>query len=276
MTAGVVYLPQWRPEAGRPADGSTGTDAAVWPGWGGSRDPRGPAVGGTGRPGTSWPGPGPRRCSGTSFVSLGGGAQAADPAAGRHAVAPRLTARRADVAGTATQVGAGAGRRPLHRARRRWTGPCALLGRRVASTPGGRAVAGAARRGRRRLHPRPARGRAGRAGADPAAALQARDRAEGRGGASEARFRAVFADAVVGIGIADVDGNILEVNPALCDMLGYPSEEIRQPHVRRVPAPGRRPGGLGGLSRTWSRAGASPSGWRSGTSARTARRSGPS
>ena len=60
------------------------------------------------------------------------------------------------------------------------------------------------------------------------AALHARDRARAALHASEARFRAVFTDAAVGIGIGDVAGNILEVNPALVDMLGYPIEEFRQ------------------------------------------------
>ncbi len=36
---------------------------------------------------------------------------------------------------------------------------------------------------------------------------------------SEARFRAVFAGAGVGIGIADVEGNVLEMNPLMADML---------------------------------------------------------
>ena len=60
------------------------------------------------------------------------------------------------------------------------------------------------------------------------AALHARDRARAALQASEARFRAVFTDAAVGIGIGDVAGNILEVNPALVDMLGYPAEEFRR------------------------------------------------
>jgi diguanylate cyclase (GGDEF)-like protein/PAS domain S-box-containing protein len=60
------------------------------------------------------------------------------------------------------------------------------------------------------------------------AALHARDRAESALEASEARFGAVFADAAVGIGIGDVAGHILDVNPALAEMLGYPPEEFRR------------------------------------------------
>ena len=47
----------------------------------------------------------------------------------------------------------------------------------------------------------------------------------------EARFRAVFSGAAVGIGVGDVDGRILDVNPALQKMLGYTVEEMRQRNV---------------------------------------------
>jgi diguanylate cyclase (GGDEF)-like protein/PAS domain S-box-containing protein len=53
------------------------------------------------------------------------------------------------------------------------------------------------------------------------AALTARAGAEDAARASEARFRAVFAGAAIGIGIGDTDGNILDANPALATMLGY-------------------------------------------------------
>jgi diguanylate cyclase (GGDEF)-like protein/PAS domain S-box-containing protein len=43
---------------------------------------------------------------------------------------------------------------------------------------------------------------------------------------SEARFRAVFADSGVGIGIADAGGEIVEVNQAMCDMFGYTAAEF--------------------------------------------------
>ncbi|MFJ2606445.1 MULTISPECIES: putative bifunctional diguanylate cyclase/phosphodiesterase [unclassified Streptomyces] len=45
--------------------------------------------------------------------------------------------------------------------------------------------------------------------------------------ASEARFRAVFEGAAIGIGIADLDGNILQVNKALLRMFGLSEETIR-------------------------------------------------
>nr|WP_322975443.1 EAL domain-containing protein [Actinacidiphila bryophytorum] len=52
------------------------------------------------------------------------------------------------------------------------------------------------------------------------AALNAKTEAESALAASEARFRAVFETAAVGIGIADLEGNVLEVNESLTRMLG--------------------------------------------------------
>jgi len=45
--------------------------------------------------------------------------------------------------------------------------------------------------------------------------------------ASEARFRAVFEGAAIGISIADLDGNILQVNKALLRMFGLPEPSLR-------------------------------------------------
>ncbi|MFF3611968.1 putative bifunctional diguanylate cyclase/phosphodiesterase [Streptomyces sp. NPDC002580] len=44
---------------------------------------------------------------------------------------------------------------------------------------------------------------------------------------SEARFRAVFEGAAIGIGIADLDGNILQVNDALLRMFGGSEQSMR-------------------------------------------------
>ena len=44
--------------------------------------------------------------------------------------------------------------------------------------------------------------------------------------ASEARFRALFDEAVVGIGIADAEGTILDVNRALCEMFRSRPDEM--------------------------------------------------
>ncbi|GAA2259436.1 GGDEF domain-containing protein [Streptomyces ruber] len=48
--------------------------------------------------------------------------------------------------------------------------------------------------------------------------------------ATEARFRAVFEGAAIGIGIADLDGNILQVNGALLRMFGGGSEQSLRGH----------------------------------------------
>ena len=45
---------------------------------------------------------------------------------------------------------------------------------------------------------------------------------------SEERFRAVFEGATVGIGVGDLQGRILNVNPALEQILGYPAREFRR------------------------------------------------
>jgi diguanylate cyclase (GGDEF)-like protein/PAS domain S-box-containing protein len=44
---------------------------------------------------------------------------------------------------------------------------------------------------------------------------------------AEVRFRRAFEDAPVGVAIADLDGRYVEVNRALCDMLGYDAEELK-------------------------------------------------
>ena len=57
--------------------------------------------------------------------------------------------------------------------------------------------------------------------------LIARARTEQALRASDARFRAVFSGAAVAIGIGDVQGALLDVNPALSAMLGYSADELR-------------------------------------------------
>ncbi|MEV6011355.1 EAL domain-containing protein [Streptomyces sp. NPDC051976] len=60
------------------------------------------------------------------------------------------------------------------------------------------------------------------------AALNAQTEAEGALAASEARFRAVFEGAAIGIGIADLDGRVLEINDALSRMFGSASHVMRR------------------------------------------------
>lgn len=69
------------------------------------------------------------------------------------------------------------------------------------------------------------------------AGLIARMEAEQALAASEARLRAMFTQAAVGIGIGDLEGNILEANPALVRMFGYSVEEFRARNVSAMVHP---------------------------------------
>ncbi len=69
------------------------------------------------------------------------------------------------------------------------------------------------------------------------AAFAARAAAEQARWASEARFGALFADAAIGIAIITGDGEIVEVNRALCAMFGYrPSAVLHRRVNHYVPA----------------------------------------
>ncbi|MEV0713049.1 EAL domain-containing protein [Asanoa sp. NPDC050611] len=57
-------------------------------------------------------------------------------------------------------------------------------------------------------------------------AWEARNEAEQALRDSEARFRAVFSDAAIGIGIADLSGQIIDINQAFSAMLGYSRDEM--------------------------------------------------
>jgi len=63
------------------------------------------------------------------------------------------------------------------------------------------------------------------------AAFAARAAAEHARWTSEARFQAVFDGALIGIVVIDTAGCIVEVNPALCELLGYGSDELIQRSV---------------------------------------------
>ncbi len=75
-----------------------------------------------------------------------------------------------------------------------------------------------------------------------AAALRTRDAAEEARWASEARFGALFADAIIGISVADTDGRIVEVNRALCEMLGYTVDELADQSIYTFIHPDDEPG----------------------------------
>src|SRR5437899_6125903 len=53
----------------------------------------------------------------------------------------------------------------------------------------------------------------------------------GRDYERDLRFRAMFEGAAIGIGICQIDGRILEANPALSGMLGYSQQELAGTHA---------------------------------------------
>jgi diguanylate cyclase (GGDEF)-like protein/PAS domain S-box-containing protein len=69
------------------------------------------------------------------------------------------------------------------------------------------------------------------------AGLRARRQAEQALAASEAKFRAMFTDAAIGIGIGDLEGNITDANPALQQMFGYSLEEFTKLHLSAMVHP---------------------------------------
>lgn len=73
------------------------------------------------------------------------------------------------------------------------------------------------------------------------AMLVARRDAEQRLAASEARFRAMFTEAAIGIGIGDLAGNIQEVNPSLLRMFGYTAEQFTRLNVSDLVHPDDAP-----------------------------------
>lgn len=105
-------------------------------------------------------------------------------------------------------------------------------------------------------------------------ALTARSDAEQALHATEARFRAVFKDAAVGIGIADLDGNILEINDTLTKMFGGLEHHVRSHRVNEWVHPEDSP-------QVWKyynelvRGSATTTGSRRRTTATTARSCGP-
>jgi diguanylate cyclase (GGDEF)-like protein/PAS domain S-box-containing protein len=70
------------------------------------------------------------------------------------------------------------------------------------------------------------------------AAIMAQKEAEDARWASETRFAALFADAAIGISIGTVQGQILEVNRAMCDMFGYTPDEFIKHGVTEFVHPG--------------------------------------
>jgi diguanylate cyclase (GGDEF)-like protein/PAS domain S-box-containing protein len=76
------------------------------------------------------------------------------------------------------------------------------------------------------------------------AVLAARDEAETALRASEAKFRAMFTDAAIGIGIADMTGKVIEANTALLRMTGTTRPGALASNVRSYIHPEDRDDGL--------------------------------
>jgi diguanylate cyclase (GGDEF)-like protein/PAS domain S-box-containing protein len=76
------------------------------------------------------------------------------------------------------------------------------------------------------------------------AVLDARDEAEAALRASEAKFRAMFTDAAIGIGIADMTGRVIDANNTLLRMTGTTREQALNSSVRDYIHPEDRFDGL--------------------------------
>ena len=59
--------------------------------------------------------------------------------------------------------------------------------------------------------------------------------------ASEAKFKAIFSHAAIGIARIDINGQWLEINQKLCDILGYSEQELRTLAYRDISYPGDLP-----------------------------------
>jgi diguanylate cyclase (GGDEF)-like protein/PAS domain S-box-containing protein len=69
------------------------------------------------------------------------------------------------------------------------------------------------------------------------AVIVARHQTEQALHASEARFRAMFYEAAIGIALGDLQGRIVEVNPTLTQMFGYTPQEMRRRSVGELAHP---------------------------------------
>ena len=70
--------------------------------------------------------------------------------------------------------------------------------------------------------------------------ITARQVAEQAHAAAEMRFRLAFTHSPVGMGMVDSAGRLIQVNPALCKMLGYPDKELRGRTLADLVSPERQ------------------------------------
>ena len=90
---------------------------------------------------------------------------------------------------------------------------------------------------------------------------------------SEERFRATFEQAAVGMALVGLDGRWLRVNRKLCDIVGYAHDELMGLTFQDITHPDDLEADLATSGGCWP-ARSRRTRWRSGTSARTGRRSG--
>ena len=70
--------------------------------------------------------------------------------------------------------------------------------------------------------------------------ISARKEMEHRLRETEQRLATMFAEAATGIGLAELDGRILDANPAYCRMVGYTLEELREIDFQTITHPDDR------------------------------------
>ena len=68
-------------------------------------------------------------------------------------------------------------------------------------------------------------------------ALEDQQQAEAALRASEARFRASFSSAGIGMSLKSIDGHWLEVNQRMCDIVGYPAQALLQMNYQQITHP---------------------------------------
>jgi len=66
---------------------------------------------------------------------------------------------------------------------------------------------------------------------------------------AEQRFRLAFDNAPIGMALVSVDGRFLEVNQALCDIVGYPAGELLMKSFQDITVPGDLDADLGNVRR---------------------------
>ena len=78
-------------------------------------------------------------------------------------------------------------------------------------------------------------------GANQAAAVLQRQRAEAALRDSEEQFRGTFENAAVGIALCDVEGRFLRLNQTFCGIVGYTDEELLGKHYKDITHPDDQP-----------------------------------